>query len=239
VEPTLLITTALRPPADVPYLQMTDVHRRAIATKSALYFFVSQRVTNIVIADATGSRLLTADEEREVRSTGVNIEQISYEQDAGLVRERGKGFAEGGLIDYAIGHSALLGRSDHFFKCTGKVFCRNLPQIADQLARSNLATMVWLGDWSGLDMNLPDLRFFFTSKSYFLDHLLAGYLAANDRMSRTAEMACIEVLARTLNRGSFIRPRLSGFCGAFDNQYGEPSLGDLEYGFPCLYDIRQ
>ena len=37
----------------------------------------------------------------------------------------------------------LLGQSDYFFKCTGKIFCRNFAAIWDLIARNNIASIFW------------------------------------------------------------------------------------------------
>ena len=63
---TVLITTANNPPNGMPFLTMTDSVSRMIAAKAALYLWVTQGVEQIVLADATGTNLLTADEEAAI-----------------------------------------------------------------------------------------------------------------------------------------------------------------------------
>src|SRR3974390_1802726 len=99
MDATILITTAIRPPSGVPYLKMTDSSSRTVATRCGIFFWASQKVKNIVIADATGCKVLCAEEEDLLAKMGVNVEQISYNQDNDSIKERGKGYAEGLLID--------------------------------------------------------------------------------------------------------------------------------------------
>ena len=56
-----------------------------------------------------------------------------------MVLTRGKAFAEGQLIKFALDHSELLTKSGHFFKCTGKMFCRNFASICDLIATHNIS----------------------------------------------------------------------------------------------------
>ena len=38
------------------------------------------------------------------------------------------------LIEYAINNSRLLAPIEYFFKCTGKTYVRNFPDIADAIS---------------------------------------------------------------------------------------------------------
>jgi predicted membrane chloride channel (bestrophin family) len=71
---------------------------------------------------------------------GVEVEQISYSQDDGLVVLHGKGYGEGLLLQYALECSFLLKSEDGFFKCTGKVYCRNFAEIFAMILNNELSS---------------------------------------------------------------------------------------------------
>lgn len=237
MSPTILITSAISPPSNTPTLRMTDSNMRSITTRAAVFFWVGQGLQRIVICDATGTSVLSPDELATIRKLGVSIEQLAYQQDDVLLAQRGKGFAEGQLIKFAVENSQLLGRSDAFFKCTGKVFCRNFAAIWDLIARNNIASLYWkLSEGPPLDRNLVDARFFYTSRSDFHRLLLPAYEQSTE--TRILEYNLLLGLDAQLQRGTSLRPQLSGFAGGTGNQYPESYLGDLEVSYPCWYSLK-
>ena len=134
----VLITTATNPPEGVFVLEMTNVATRKITAKAGVFFWAASGVSKIVIADATGQTLLDQSEVLALKQMGVEVEQIHYLQDNDSVLSKGKGYGEGALIKFAIQNSALLKRADSFFKCTGKVYCRNFPEILNMIEQNNI-----------------------------------------------------------------------------------------------------
>jgi len=235
--PPILITTAISPPSNTPMLRMTDSNMRSITTRAAVFFWVGQGLQRLVICDATASSVLSLEELATIRKLGVLIEQLAYQQDDTLLAQRGKGFAEGQLIKFALENSQLLGRSDSFFKCTGKVFCRNFASIRDLIVRNNIANMYWkLSEGAPVDRNLVDTRFFYTSSSDFHRLLLPAYEQSSE--TRILEYNLLLSLDAQLRKGTSLRPQLSGFAGGTGNQYPESYLGDLEVSYPCWYSLK-
>jgi len=233
----VLVTSALAPPANTPVLRMTDSNMRALTTKAAIFFWVGQGHKSIVICDATASSVLSPEELAAIRQLGVSVEQLAFQQDDALLAQRGKGFAEGQLIKFAVRNSQLLRQSGSFFKCTGKVFCRNFAAIAALIARNNIGSMFWkLFESSLVDRNLVDARFFYTSIGDFQRLVLPAYEQATE--TRILEHHLSVSLDSQLQRGTSFRPQLSGFSGATGNQYQESYLGELEVSYPCWYSLK-
>ena len=236
---TVLITTANNPPDGVPYLQMKDPVMRKIAAKAALYFWVTQGVEQIVLADATGTNLLTEQEEAELDKSGTRVEQISYEQANEHVIKKGKGYAEGKLIEYAIDNSELLAREEYFFKCTGKLYVRNFSFIAGVIQANNISNLFWryMGDGSFPEL-WADCRFYYTSKKFAQNHLLPAYFQSDDNANVTCEYHIHEALDRTIKIHRGHRPFIAGYAGATGEAYFDSSLGSLDYNFPCWLTQR-
>lgn len=234
--PTLLITSAMAPPANTPTLKMTDRNMRSITTKAAIFFWVAQGQKNIVICDSTGSSVLTAEELSTIRKLNVGIEQIAYRQDEALVVEKGKGFAEGQLIQFAVQNSELLMRSGHFFKCTGKVFCRNFSAIWELVVKNNIENIFWKLYEHSRDRNLIDGRFFYTSIAEFQRLVLPAYSQSSE--SQILEYHLSQSVQSQLRAAASLRPLLSGFSGGLGNQLPEQSLGDLDLAYPCWCSFR-
>jgi hypothetical protein len=236
---TVLITTANNPPPGAPFLRMTNTVMRAITAKAALYFWIAQGAKNIVLADATESNLLTDLEMKEIESLQTRVEQISYQQDFGTVRKKGKGYGEGKLIEYALGHSELLAGVESFFKCTGKTYVRNFPTIADFIRINKLSSIFWRDMKDGTSM-LPwtDCRFYYTSRTFARQHLIPAYLASDDAVS-ACEHYIYRAVSHSMQVGKALRPLISGFSGGTGESYFDASLGYLDDNFPCWVELPQ
>jgi len=230
---TVLITTANKPPKDVPFLQMTNIAMRFITAKASVFFWAAQGIEKIVIADATGGYLLDSEEILLLKQIGVDVEQISYYQNENLIKSKGKGYGEGELIKFALENSIFLKNENNFFKCTGKVYCRNFKEILQIIKKSNIQNIFWrnLGEGDSLKP-WADMRFFYTTKNFCEEVLIPAYLKSDDHIA-AAEYFCFNVLNEKLPTAKTLRPLLSGFAGITGKQYFDLSLGMLDIRCPC------
>ena len=225
----VLITTALHPPDGIFCLAMTDIAKRRITSKGAVFFWSALGIKKIVVADATGQVLLDSSEVRMLNQIGVEIEQIYYVQNHDLVIERGKGYGEGALIKFALENSRLLEEEVSFFKCTGKVYCRNFMDIFEFIDKNHIKNIFW----RYVLEEAMDTRFFYVSKEFCRDVLLPVYENINDREHVTAEVSIFKMASETLVKGTLTRPLLSGFSGSANEPHLEVSLGFMDQNFPC------
>lgn len=230
---TVLITTANSPPKDVPYLKMTNAAMRYITAKASVFFWAAQGIEKIVIADATGGCLLDSEETSLLKQMGVDVEQISYHQNEDLIKSKGKGYGEGLLIQFALENSTFLRSENNFFKCTGKVYCRNFESVLQMIKKNNIQNIFWrhLGEGDSLQP-WADMRFFYTTKKFCEENLIPAYLQSDDHKA-AAEYFCFKVLNEKLPKAKTLRPMLSGFAGATGKQYFDLSLGILDINYPC------
>lgn len=236
---TVLITTANNPPQGVPFLQMNDPIMRTITAKAALYFWVSQGIEQIVLVDATETDLLTESEAAQIDESETRVEQISYRQSSADVINKGKGYGEGRLIEYALDNSELLAREEHFFKCTGKIYARNFTTIAGVIQANNITNLFWryMGDGSSMQP-WADCRFYYTSKSFAKNHLIPAYLQTDDKAESACESHIHAALNRNMKVARGLRPLITGYCGATGEAYFDSSLGSLDHNFPCWLTQR-
>lgn len=225
----LLITTAIQPPENSYALRMIETEKRAGLSKASVYFWAGFGIKKIVVADATGENVLNVDDLKLISAMGVEVEQISYCQDHNAVVEKGKGYGEGSLIDFSIKNSKILRDSDDFYKCTGKIFCRNFLDIDSTIQRNSISNIFWrdpLNEWM-------DTRFFHVSKSFCISFLIPAYQKIEDRKGLWAERVVYELVQRKLTERRSLRPLITGFSGTEDKPYFDSSLGFLDMKFPC------
>ena len=232
---TLLITTANTPPIGLPFLSMTNTISRRIAAKAALYFWASFGVANIVLADATGSDLLSDADMDELQTFGARIEQIHYLQDSEMIAKRGKGYSEGKLVEFAVQNSRLIAQSGSFFKITGKTYVRNFLDLYKLINEFKVSTMVWKHIEDGeLAKPWADCRFYYVRKEIALEHFAPAYLEADDTVA-SCEYFIFRYLEKNLSKGKSPRPLVTGFSGHTDSLYPDLNLGYLDLNFPCWF----
>jgi hypothetical protein len=230
VSSLVLITTATQPPEGVHGLEMTNVARRKITAKAAVFFWSALGVKKIVVADATGQTLLEESEVLMLNKMDVEIEQIQYLQDTRLVIQKGKGYGEGALIKYALQKSQLLKNENNFFKCTGKVYCRNIIEIFNLIQANKIQNIFWR---DALKSFLIDTRFFYVSKDFCHNVLLPDFEKIDERNNMAMEHVVMKMARERMIPSTSERPMLSGFSGSMDQPYFDSSLGFLDHNLPC------
>jgi len=225
----VLITIATKPPEGVLVLEMTNVSKRIITAKAAVFFWAALGVKKIVIADATGQILLDDSEVLMLNQMDIEIEQINYLQDNDLVIRKGKGYGEGALIKFALQNSKFLNSANNFFKCTGKVYCRNFLEIFNMIHQNNIQNIFW----KDVFMNYMDTRFFYVSKDFCQKFLIPAYENVDDRNGMKAENCVLKMAHEQLTNGRSIRPILSGFSGSLNTPQFDSTMGYLDQNLPC------
>jgi hypothetical protein len=233
----VLITSAISPPKNMMCLAMKDIDMRKITTKASVYFWIAQGVKELVIVDSTGTEVMSGEDQAMLERLGVSLEQIIFKQDNERTSNLGLGYAEGNLLKYGIENSALISKKGSFFKCTGKVFCRNYPDILDLICQKKITNIFWQRFPSM--PNLVETRFFFSSIDAFNKYILPSYFLSNSNNIIESELA--NILDSHLKKATVVRPLLSGFSGGPGNQYfggrgysyEEKTYGDLDFHFPC------
>jgi len=214
-------------------MAMTNVAARLLTAKAAVFFWAAQGVQKIVIADATGGELIQGDDLSLLRQMNVQLEQISYNQNSEVVVAKGKGYAEGLLIQFALNNSQLIKSSDFLYKCTGKIYCRNFDSIRQMIESGCIKNIFWRHVYDG-DLSKPwaDMRFFYASKEFCKNVLIPAYLNSDDAVA-AAEYYCFSALNEKLQLAKATRPLLSGFSGGTGKQYFDSSLGVIDLACPC------
>ncbi|NTV01344.1 MAG: hypothetical protein HGB04_00975 [Chlorobiaceae bacterium] len=239
MDSTVLITTASNPPEGVPYLKMTDGAARRVAAKASVYFWAAQKIRRIVIADATGSVLLSRDELSDLALMNVEVEQLCYRQNDHLVTQKGKGYGEGALIGFALNDSVLLRADEGFFKCTGKFYCRNFPDIFRMIQQNRFSSIFWryyrsdlfFGPWA-------DTRFYYTTRDFAVNHLIPAYVQTDERKEIMCEQTVFDLLNHTMETAMALKPRLTGFAGGSGELSSDVTLGELDSTYPCWVRFR-
>ncbi len=210
-------------------LEMSNVAKRMLTAKAAVFFWAGFGIKKIVIADATGQTLLDESDVRLLHQMDVEVEQIHYLQDDALIIKKGKGYGEGALINFAMKNSKFLQSASHFFKCTGKIYCRNFLEIFNLVQQTKAQNIFWREVFS----HTIDTRFFYVSKDFAQNHLIPAYDHVDDIHHMTSEVCVMKLAQERLTPVTSLRPMLAGFSGSLNKPYLDVSMGYLDQNLPC------
>lgn len=232
----LLITSAIHPPEGVPFLRMSEPIQRLLAARAFVFLWASGcRVRNLVICDATGQWLLDKQEMQVLVNLGINVEQLAFQQNTNEIRRFGKGYGEGKIIEHAVLHSKIIAQAGAFYKCTAKIFVKNIVDIDQLIKKSNCKSFFYRQPMNELDdFSFVDTRFFYNTVDFFNEIVLHGYAKSNDFIGLIAEKSVFNAILPVSKRALFAKPEIFGLCGGTAHFYPELSFGSYDLKFPCL-----
>jgi hypothetical protein len=173
----LLITSAARPEPDLVVLN--DTNLRIGYTLESIKLWAKHHPTlEIVLCDGSGydfSKMISEDD----HLVQANIEVLFFQNDSARVRDKGKGYGEAQIVQYALENSKTLARHPFFSKCTAKLFLKNYSEITMRFSGSINIEKGYLSIMS-TNFNDCDTRFYITSKEYYRRHLLDSYHFVDD-----------------------------------------------------------
>lgn len=111
------------------------------------------------------------------RFPDARIECLAFRNDAERVRQQGKGYGEGEIINFALAHSATLAGSDVFAKCTAKLWVENFRECL-QGWNGKLLCAGYFADVFSLNetrFGYVDTRFYVADKAYYRAHFASAH----------------------------------------------------------------
>lgn len=129
----VLLTATVNPGLYAPQLQRNDPTIRLGDYQKALSWWgqlADPRIGALVFCDNSGYDLSSL--RKTIESLPFDVELLSFN---GNEHPPGThyGYAELGLIDYALAHSEILRDEPHFIKATGRLLFNRLPKLLDNL----------------------------------------------------------------------------------------------------------
>jgi len=224
---TMIITSSVYVNSGLTALKDPGV-REAQYVDSILFYIRSKAIRNIVVCDNSGfdyanNDALTA----EAKKLGKEIEFLSFAGDKDAIKEKGKGYGEGQIMEYTLRSSRLLGKEENFFKVTGRVLVLNIDRIVSRVIPGEACFQnVTMNPFSTLHKRKVDTRLYYCSRAFFERHLLDAYKSVDDNGGRYLEHAyydkLIENKARWMEFAVF--PRYTGISGSTGLSYSKPLL---------------
>lgn len=208
----LLITSAIRPSA--PYVELRDVQARLDATLVALERW-RVLAPNLSIVFCDGSDFDLASCGSPYLSILRDVEIIKFANDSVETFRRGKGFGEGEIIAHALDKSRVLGSANGFFKCTGKLWVENFPQLLSSI-RAPLQIDRYFSRGSLLSADRCDTRFYYVDKRLYYERLRDCHKAVDDHAGIYLEHCFSRALAGPIMSSAVfaVLPQIRGVSGS-------------------------
>lgn len=174
LNPPLLVCSAII--VDAPNTKLTSPTIRVnLLIEALINWRKLQPTLNIVLCDGSGYDLSLA-----LKANGLGDESITetlfFYSDTQRVRERGKGFGEGQIIEHAINTSKIIKNAGGFMKCTAKLW---VPNFSICLKTFNgLAGFDYQGRSKPI---LIDTRFYIVGTTFYRSHLCNAYQEVDER----------------------------------------------------------
>lgn len=135
----LIITGCIKPHTKVKQVCLIDSKEREREYIESIEYFIKRTdIQKIVYCDNSGYDLDCSKLIEIAKTSHKQFEYIQFEGNLKKTIERGKGYGEGEMMEYAISHSKILNSNDFIFKITGRLIVKNFNEIIDKINQSKV-----------------------------------------------------------------------------------------------------
>lgn len=222
----LLVTGAIDILAfDIPYTALNDTSVRLEQYVESLKYAIRnyKSIQKIVFCENTNFNYDYSELIKEALKFGKKLEILSFLGDYEVIKEKGKGYGEGEIINYAINHSILLNRCVGFYKLTGRVTIQNMDKVISY-TNSSTAFLFMKSLRFRDDENYVSTVFYKVELNFYKKVLLEAYKEVEDSKKRYLEYVFYDKLKK-INCNSFGKyPIVSGISGSTGFSYQQSKI---------------
>lgn len=181
---------------NAPFVKLANPRERLDLTLASVAKWLEIAPSiQMVVCDGSGFDLAPICAER---FPDAKIECLAFKNDFDAVQRYGKGYGEGQIVEHALAHSSILGRSSSFAKCTSKWWVRNFADLATDWNGEFQAGLKFRNKSSirRIYVQLIDTRFYIVDKAFYLDRLSKAHLKVRDLEHYNLEHSFKDALIR-------------------------------------------
>ena len=108
------------------------------------------------------------------------LEILSFQGDAQMILQKGKGYGEGEILKYAIDNSKLIEKEDYIIKLTGRLTVSNLDKIIKMATKQEM----FINKLS-IKGKIADTRLYIVKKDIYEKVFADIYLEIDDKEKKT------------------------------------------------------
>ena len=217
----LIITATVNPPKQ-DLLKINSIEERITQYKDSLSFFIKcEAFDKIILCDNSNYILdnyVFEEEEKLAKRRGVNLELISFCGDVDKVKNQGKGYGEGEIMEYLLKNSKLVNDEEVFFKITGRLKVDNILKIINRIKNHKIC---YINVPNHVTHEMYDTRFYCMPIGIFKNYFIHEYKKVNDKEKYYLETLYTDILKSNhiKHRNFPLYPRIVGISGTSGSEY--------------------
>lgn len=214
---TILLTACVNP-GDMIYTSIVDKDTRTSQYMGALNFYLENTVYPIVFVENSGTDI--SGPFKDYIENG-RLEYLTFEGN-NFKRNKGKGYGEAIIMEYAVHHSTFLQKADFIVKITGRL---KLIDIRRQVRFHNyFFPHCDIQCVPYKNQSFADSRFFIVTSDFLQDNFLKKKEMINDRKGCYLEHILFDSIICQSDYTFyplFLRPVINGISGTSGQPYWE------------------
>lgn len=176
-ETVLLLTGAINIlHRNVPFTFATDLEQRLSQYLYSIEYSIDHyhSIDNIVFCENSNYAHDYASLIEKAKKNGKKLEILTFEGNYPIIQNKGKGYGEGEIIEYALKNSTLLKDCHSFYKLTGRLAIKNFDQIVDSTKVEN--AFIWRHKVIyQMKTDYVETFFYKVNKEFYTTRLLHAY----------------------------------------------------------------
>jgi hypothetical protein len=212
----LLITGAINISENVNVVFLKNTEERLIQYIDSINYAIEnyRDIHHIVFCENTNYPYDYTYLKEKAKTFNKTLNVLSFKGNLDLILQKGKGYGEGEIIEYALNNDKLLSESEFFYKLTGKLKVKNMDSITR-----------WIKEESAFlarkkrEGSVAITYFYKVKTSFFKEYLLPVYARIDEKNLINIEHVYYDALK---NRNiSFFRiiPIIEGVSGSTGGNY--------------------
>ncbi len=220
----LIITATINPPTQ-DYLKINNIDDRISQYKDSLVHFINcGAFDKIILCD--NSNYLTDNDifktEKELSDKkNISLELLSFVGNTEKVREQGKGYGEGEIMEYIFANSKLIQNENYFFKVTGRLKVDKIELLVEK-SKTAIEKGINLFNVPNHTMHeIYDTRFYGMPVGVYKEHFINAYEKVDDKNGIFLETVFTDELRnkQIKHRNFPLYPRITGVSGTSGGKY--------------------
>lgn len=210
----VIVVTGTIAPKKQEYLVITEVEERLLQYRNTLeQLIMCTSGLNIVFCENSDYGITVFENLIPIaKKHGNQLELLSFSGDTTTLMEKGKGYGEGEIIQYALANSRLLQKDSYMMKLTGRLFVDNIVAIEKCLKQDK----IYFNIPNIHRMDIYDTRLYAMPIAVYKTYFQDVYKQVNDSQGDFLESVYTDVILReNLKVRNFPRyPRITGISGS-------------------------
>ncbi|ATA89050.1 hypothetical protein CGC58_04560 [Capnocytophaga stomatis] len=216
----LLLTGAINiEKNEVPFTKLKQTQERLRQYLNSIEYAIDnyETVSHIIFCENTLYEYDYSELQQKAKVKNKILEVLSFQGDFQKVKQQGKGYGEGEIIQYVLTHSKSVQEVDFFYKLTGRVLVKNFDYIhRKSKSPTHFTTYHFLDKGKS---NYVTTVFYKISKSLYNEKLLNAHKSVQDHKGKFLEVVFYDNLKEEKIKNFPIIPQLLGVSGSTGKGY--------------------